>query len=49
LLFCAVCFDELKLDEVIAKGSLDFEEWASLISEVEKTYPVIPIPLLIIF
>ncbi|XP_062162711.1 pre-mRNA-processing factor 39-2 isoform X3 [Alnus glutinosa] len=32
-----VCFDEL--DEVIAKGSLDFEEWASLISEVEKTYP----------
>nr|WAU86874.1 birch protein [Betula platyphylla] len=34
-----VGFDELKFDEVIAKGSLDFEEWITLISEVEKTYP----------
>ncbi|XP_048318229.1 pre-mRNA-processing factor 39-2 isoform X1 [Ziziphus jujuba] len=30
---------ELKLHEVIAKCSLDFDEWTSLISEIEKTYP----------
>ncbi|KAG7963586.1 hypothetical protein I3843_09G125000 [Carya illinoinensis] len=34
-----VGFDELKLDELITKGSLDFDEWASLISHTEKNYP----------
>ncbi|KAJ8761333.1 hypothetical protein K2173_001389 [Erythroxylum novogranatense] len=29
--------DELKLQEVIANGSLSFDEWVSLISEVERT------------
>ncbi|KAK9268181.1 hypothetical protein L1049_010623 [Liquidambar formosana] len=32
-------FDELTLNEVIAKGSLDFDMWTSLISQIEKTYP----------
>ncbi|PON41745.1 HAT (Half-A-TPR) repeat, partial [Parasponia andersonii] len=32
-------FDELKLHELIDKGSLDFEGWTSLISRVERTYP----------
>ncbi|KAF5738297.1 hypothetical protein HS088_TW13G01193 [Tripterygium wilfordii] len=30
---------ELELHEVIASGLLDFDEWMSLISEIEKTYP----------
>lgn len=41
LLFCAVGLDELKLEEAVAEGSLDFYEWTSLISQIEKTYPVI--------
>jgi hypothetical protein len=32
--------DNLELEEVISKGSLDFDEWVSLISEIEKIYPV---------
>jgi hypothetical protein len=35
-------FDVPELDEVIAKGSLEFEEWTALISEIEKSYPVSP-------
>ncbi|WJX53305.1 hypothetical protein P8452_39313 [Trifolium repens] len=31
--------DNLELEEVISKGSLDFDEWVSLISETEKIYP----------
>ncbi|WJX47347.1 hypothetical protein P8452_34048 [Trifolium repens] len=31
--------DNLELEEVISKGSLDFDEWVSLISEIEKIYP----------
>ncbi|KAM3700709.1 hypothetical protein ACB094_05G117900 [Castanea mollissima] len=34
-----VDFDELKLHEVISKGPLDFHEWTSLISEIDKMYP----------
>ncbi|XP_025640357.1 pre-mRNA-processing factor 39-2-like isoform X2 [Arachis hypogaea] len=34
------CFDALKLREFISEGSLDFEQWTSLISDVEKIYPV---------
>ncbi|CAL1400714.1 unnamed protein product [Linum trigynum] len=34
-----VFLDEGKLLEVIAEGSLTFEEWTSLISLIEKTYP----------
>ncbi|RYR16744.1 hypothetical protein Ahy_B03g061652 isoform B [Arachis hypogaea] len=33
------CFDALKLREFISEGSLDFEQWTSLISDVEKIYP----------
>ncbi|XP_062096460.1 pre-mRNA-processing factor 39-2 isoform X2 [Humulus lupulus] len=32
-------FDELNLHEVINKGSLDFDEWISLIKKIEKVYP----------
>ena len=42
--FSAVDFDELKLNEVISKGPLDFHEWTSLISEIDKKYPVSSIP-----
>lgn len=38
--FSTVSSDDLNLQEGIAKGSLDFDSWTSLISEVEKTYPV---------
>ncbi|RDX60122.1 prp39, partial [Mucuna pruriens] len=31
--------DNLDLQEVISKGSLDFDEWTLLISEIEKLYP----------
>ncbi|XP_045825655.1 uncharacterized protein LOC123917840 isoform X3 [Trifolium pratense] len=31
--------DNLELEEVISKGSLDFDEWVSLISDIEKIYP----------
>ncbi|XP_027345804.1 uncharacterized protein LOC113857797 isoform X2 [Abrus precatorius] len=31
--------DNLDLQEVISNGSLDFDEWTSLISEIEKLYP----------
>ncbi|CAL0306495.1 unnamed protein product [Lupinus luteus] len=31
--------DDVELKEVISKGSLDFDEWTSLISDIEKTYP----------
>ncbi|CAN1230473.1 Pre-mRNA-processing factor 39-2 [Linum grandiflorum] len=34
-----VFLDDCKLLEVIAEGSLKFEEWTSLISLTEKTYP----------
>ncbi|XP_012091896.2 uncharacterized protein LOC105649750 isoform X2 [Jatropha curcas] len=34
-----VVLDKIKLREVIANGSLDFDEWTSLIVEIEKTYP----------
>ncbi|KAB1208577.1 Pre-mRNA-processing factor 39 [Morella rubra] len=34
-----VGLDELKLEEAVAEGSLDFYEWTSLISQIEKTYP----------
>ncbi|KAL5774092.1 hypothetical protein ACOSP7_011649 [Xanthoceras sorbifolium] len=34
-----VGFDEHKLQEVIAEGSLDFYEWTSLISEIENLFP----------
>lgn len=42
--FSAVDFDELKLHEVISKGPLDFHEWTSLISEIDKMYPVSSMP-----
>ncbi|KAF3449858.1 hypothetical protein FNV43_RR05937 [Rhamnella rubrinervis] len=32
-------FIELKLHEIIGECSLDFDEWTSLIAEVEKIYP----------
>ena len=44
VVFSAVDFDELKLHEVISKGPLDFHEWTSLISEIEKKYPVSSMP-----
>lgn len=44
LVFSAVDFDELKLNEVISKGPLDFHEWTSLISEIDKKYPVSSMP-----
>ncbi|XP_061362573.1 pre-mRNA-processing factor 39-2 isoform X2 [Gastrolobium bilobum] len=31
-------YDNLELQEVISKGSLDFDEWTLLISEIEKIY-----------
>ncbi|KEH20704.1 Pre-mRNA-processing factor 39, putative [Medicago truncatula] len=31
--------DNLELEEVISKGSLDFDEWVSLIADIEKIYP----------
>ncbi|KAH1236900.1 Pre-mRNA-processing factor 39 [Glycine max] len=31
--------DNLDLQEVISKGSVDFDEWTLLISEIEKLYP----------
>ncbi|GAU18773.1 hypothetical protein TSUD_80620 [Trifolium subterraneum] len=31
--------DNLELEEVISKGSLDFDEWVSLVSDIEKIYP----------
>ncbi|KAF2282812.1 hypothetical protein GH714_043103 [Hevea brasiliensis] len=34
-----VVFKKIKLHEAVAEGSLDFDEWISLISETEKTYP----------
>ncbi|MED6106430.1 hypothetical protein PIB30_004662 [Stylosanthes scabra] len=33
------CFDAIQLREFISEGSLDFGEWTSLISHVEKIYP----------
>ncbi|XP_031740258.1 pre-mRNA-processing factor 39 isoform X2 [Cucumis sativus] len=35
----AVGLDESKLYEVVPKCGLDFEEWTSLISEIERKYP----------
>ncbi|KAJ7968852.1 putative Pre-mRNA-processing factor 39 [Quillaja saponaria] len=32
-------FDNSKLHEIISEGSLDFDEWVSLISEIEKMHP----------
>lgn len=37
--------DNLDLQEVISKGSVDFDEWTLLISEIEKLYPVSLIPI----
>eukprot|EP00257_Ricinus_communis_P016717 XP_015574974.1 pre-mRNA-processing factor 39 isoform X2 [Ricinus communis] len=34
-----VVINKAKLNEIIANGSLEFDEWTSLISEVEKSYP----------
>ncbi|KAE9602926.1 hypothetical protein Lal_00050182 [Lupinus albus] len=31
--------EDIELKDVISKGSLDFDEWISLISDIEKTYP----------
>ncbi|KAF7840405.1 Pre-mRNA-processing factor 39 [Senna tora] len=33
------CFDDLELQEVISEGSLDFDEWTTLISKIETIYP----------
>ena len=33
-------FNKLKLDEVIAEGSSDFEDWTKLISYVEQIHHV---------
>ncbi|XP_057950326.1 pre-mRNA-processing factor 39-2 [Malania oleifera] len=35
----AALLDELKLRDVIAKGSLDFGAWTFLISQIERAYP----------
>ncbi|KAF4385970.1 hypothetical protein G4B88_031105 [Cannabis sativa] len=32
-------FDELNFHEIVNKGSLDFEEWISLITKIERVYP----------
>lgn len=41
----AASVDNLDLQEVISKGSLDFDELILLISEIEKLYPVSLIPI----
>ncbi len=43
--FSAVGFDELELHEDISQGSLDFHEWTSLVSEIEKKYHVSSMPM----
>lgn len=38
--FSTVGFGKQGLEEFIAEGSLDFDEWTSLISEIENSCPV---------
>lgn len=38
--FFTVGFGKQGLEEFIAEGSLDFDEWTSLISEIENSCPV---------
>ncbi|KAK7247229.1 hypothetical protein RIF29_42107 [Crotalaria pallida] len=35
----AAIFDDTEFQQIISNGSLDFDEWTSLISEIEKIYP----------
>ncbi|WCJ27326.1 Pre-mRNA-processing factor 39-2 [Euphorbia peplus] len=35
----SVVIDEVKLGQIVAEGSLHFDDWTSLISEIEKTFP----------
>lgn len=43
--FSLAGFDELKLHELVGKGSLGLDEFVSLISRIERTCPVSPMDL----